>query len=114
MEIFDIFADALKNPLTKELVRSGTQLHLEGETQVGVHGSQEIEQPIDLRIHLLLGAEDVLRRTLAYVEKKHLELRTCRVILLKSSHSRKSCERTGGFVAVQDAKVSDAHRQLAV
>mmetsp|Transcript_5603 Transcript_5603/g.14835 ORF Transcript_5603/g.14835 Transcript_5603/m.14835 type:complete len:354 (-) Transcript_5603:719-1780(-) len=78
--------------------RLGLRRELEGErhTKVLVHGGDHVERAGHLRLDLRHHAEDVC------------------VILLEASHPREACESAGELIAVKHAKVSEAHRELAV
>ena len=78
------------------LLRPRRELEAGLEAEQPVDREAEVEARRDLVLDLLLGAEDV------------------RVVLREAAHAQQAVQRARGLLAVQQAGLVEAHRQVAV
>jgi len=77
-------------------LRAGGELHLEGEAELAVDSTEEVEETKNLRLDLVLGTENV------------------GVVLLETTDSGKTSEGTRSLITVENTKVGNSHGQLSV
>jgi hypothetical protein len=82
--------------ITKMALRTGGKLHLEGETELAIDGTEEVEETENLRLDLVLGTENV------------------GVVLLEATDSGKTSEGTRSLVTVKNTEIGNSHGQFSV
>mmetsp|Transcript_9667 Transcript_9667/g.21108 ORF Transcript_9667/g.21108 Transcript_9667/m.21108 type:complete len:277 (-) Transcript_9667:1172-2002(-) len=82
--------------VAERVVGPRRELQLEVHAEVRVHGRDEVKHIGHLHLDLRHGAKDVS------------------VVLLEAAYAREPCERARELVAVENAEVAEANRQLAV